>query len=34
MGKNRESIIDAADDIIDKWRENIVQSIAAHGHKF
>ena len=31
MGENRESIIDAADD---KWRENIVQSIATHGHKF
>ena len=31
MGKNRESISDAAED---KWRENIIKSIATHGHKF
>ena len=31
MDKNRESIIYAAED---KWRENIVKSIAAQGHKF
>ena len=36
MGKNRENIIDSInfDTAEDERRENIVKSIAAHGHKF